>query len=115
MSYLDIGFLDSNAEPLNSNALEQNPAVVISLIENMQHKYLDIESMVLLKETAHNSIGLIRDLVPVAAQLSAAHMRWWIAISDSMRQLNKSLSREDVEKNIIMILKNIQEFDTLGY
>lgn len=115
LSYLDIGFLDSNAEPLNSNALEQNPAVVISLIENMQHKSLDIESMVLLKETAHNSIGLIRDLVPVAAQLSAAHMRWWIAISDSMRQLNKSLSREDVEKNIIMILKNIQEFDTLGY
>lgn len=115
LSYLDIGFLDNHAEPLSSTALEQNPEIISTLIENMEHNALDLESMVLLKETAQNSIGLIRDLVPVAAQLSAAHMRWWIAISDSMRQLNKSTTRHDLEKSTAVLLKNIQEFDALGY
>jgi hypothetical protein len=115
LSYLDIGFLDSHGEPLSSTALEQNPEIIHTLIENMENKSLDLESMVFLKETAQNSIGLIRDLVPVAAQLSAAHMRWWIAISDSMRQLNKSSTRHDLEKSTVLLLKNIQEFDELGY
>jgi hypothetical protein len=115
LSYLDIGFLDSNAEPLSSTALEQNPEIISYLMDKMENNQLDLESMVLLKETAQNSIGLIRDLVPVAAQLSAAHMRWWIAISDSMRQLNKSTTRHEVEKSSALLLKNIQEFDNLGY
>ena len=69
----------------------------------------------LLKETSLNSMSLVRDLVPVAAQLSAAHMRWWIAISDSMRRINNSNNRDDIEKNTALLLKNIQEFDALGY
>ncbi len=115
LSYLDIAFLDSHAEPINSTDLEQNPEIIQSLLNNMSSNELDLESLVLLKETSLNSISLVRDLVPVAAQLSAAHMRWWIAINDSIRRINQSNNRNDIEKNIILLLKNIKEFDMLDY
>ncbi|MFK8012155.1 MAG: hypothetical protein AB8B80_08960 [Marinicellaceae bacterium] len=115
LSYLDIAFLDNNAEPLNSSALEQNPDIINVMLEQMNTQQLDLESMVLLKETSLHSLSLIRDLVPVAAQLSAAHMRWWIAITDSMRRIQNSNNRDDIEKNTTLLLKNMQEFDLLGY
>jgi hypothetical protein len=115
LSYLDIAFLDKNAEPMSSNALEQNPEIIESLIVKLNNNELDLESMVLLKKTSINSILLIRDLVPVAAQLSAAHMRWWIAISDSMRRIKNANSREKLVKHTTFLLKNIQEFDLLEY
>jgi hypothetical protein len=115
LSYLDIAFLDNNAEPLNSNSLEQNPDIIQSMLDKLEKEALDLESMVLLKETSLHSLSLIRDLVPVAAQLSAAHMRWWIAITDSMRRIQNSNSRDEMEKNTVLLLKNVQEFDTLGY
>jgi hypothetical protein len=115
LSYLDIAFLDNNAEPMSSNALEQNPEIIESLIAKLNNNELDLESMVLLKKTSINSILLIRDLVPVAAQLSAAHMRWWIAISDSMRRIKNANSREKLVKHTTLLLKNIQEFDLLEY
>jgi len=115
LSYLDIAFLDNNAEPLNSSSLEENPEIIKSMINKLEQQNLDLDSMVLLKETSLNSMSLVGDLVPVAAQLSAAHMRWWIAISDSMRRINNSNNRDDIEKNTTLLLKNIQEFDALGY
>jgi len=42
-------------------------------------------------------------------------MRWWIAISDSMRRIKDSSSREKLEKHTALLLKNIQEFDYLKY
>lgn len=115
LSYLDIAFLDNNAEPMSSNALERNPEIIESLLAKLNNNELDLESMVLLKKTSINSILLIRDLVPVAAQLSAAHMRWWIAISDSMRRIKNANSREKLVKHTALLLKNIQEFDLLEY
>ncbi|MCF6319586.1 MAG: hypothetical protein L3J83_09985 [Proteobacteria bacterium] len=115
LSYLDIAFLDNNAEPISSAALEQNPKIIESLLEQLETNELDLESMVLLKKTSINSILLIRDLVPVAAQLSAAHMSWWIAISDSMRRIKDSDCREKLEKHTVLLLKNVQEFDNLKY
>ena len=100
---------------MSSNALEQNPEIIESLIAKLNNNELDLESMVLLKKTSINSILLIRDLVPVAAQLSAAHMRWWIAISDSMRRIKNANSREMLVKHTTLLLKNIQEFDLLEY
>jgi len=115
LSYLDIAFLDNNAEPQSSNDLEQNPEIINSLLIKLENNELDLESMVLLKKTSINSILLIRDLVPVAAQLSAAHMSWWIAITDSMRRIKDSNSRENLVKHTTFLLKNIQEFDLLEY
>lgn len=115
ISYLDIGMLDNNAEPIKSHDLEQNPEIITNMIQNLEHKELDLESLVLLKETSKDSIALVRDLVPVAAQLSAAHMRWWIAIGDALRQIKVSDNRADIEKNIDMLLKSLEEFDELGY
>lgn len=115
LSYLDIAFLENNSEPISSSALEQNPEIIELLLKKLEDNELDLESMVLLKKTSINSILLIRDLVPVAAQLSAAHMSWWIAISDSMRRIKDSNNRAKLVKNTRFLLKNIQEFDLLKY
>jgi hypothetical protein len=42
-------------------------------------------------------------------------MRWWIAITDSMRKLANANDRAEIEKSTLLLLKNIQEFDTLEY
>ncbi len=115
LSYLDIGFLDQHAEPMPSVALEKDPRIIGRFIEQLENQELDLESMVYLKKTCIHSIGLVRDLVPVAAQLSANHMRWWIAITDSMRHLADSNDRIQIEKNTLLLLKNVQEFDALEY
>ena len=115
LSYLDIAFLESHAEPISSIELEQNPEIIQRLLTKLEKEDLDLDSMVLLKKTSINSILLIRDLVPVAAQLSAAHMRWWIAITDEMRKIKDSTTRQSLEKHTVMLLKNLQEFDLLKY
>lgn len=115
LSYLDIAFLENYAEPVSSIELEQNPEIIQKLLNKLDKEDLDLESMVLLKKTSINSILLIRDLVPVAAQLSAAHMRWWIAITDEMRKIQGATTRESLEKHTVMLLKNMQEFDLLKY
>jgi hypothetical protein len=58
---------------------------------------------------------MIRDMVPIAAQLSAQHMRWWIAIVNSMRLLSQAQTREGVEQSMYLLLENIAEFDAVNY
>lgn len=115
LSYLDIGFLDQHAEPMPSVVLEKDPKIIGRFIKLIENHELDLDSMVFLKKTCIHSLGLVRDLVPVAAQLSANHMRWWIAITDSMRHLADSNDRVQLEKNTLLLLKNVQEFDALEY
>ena len=54
-------------------------------------------------------------VIPVAAQLSASHKRWWIAVVGSMRQLSRAQTREAVEQSVYVLLENINEFDRLSY
>jgi len=115
LSYLDIGFLGHHAEPMPSVALERDPTILQQFIDKLNGQMLELDSMVFLKQTCLQSLSLVRDLVPVAAQLSAGHMRWWIAITDEMRKLADANDREQVEKHTMLLLKNIQEFDALEY
>lgn len=115
LSYLDIGFLDQHSEPMPSIVLEKDPEIIQRFINQIEQHNLDLECMVFLKKTCMQSLSLVRDLVPVAAQLSAGHMRWWIAITDSMRKLSDAKDRAQIEKSTLLLLKNIQEFDTLEY
>mgnify|MGYP007014102796 CR=1 FL=1 len=115
LSYLDIGFLEDNAEPITSVALENDPTIITQLIEKLEKQALDLESLTLIKKNCMYSLPLVRDLVPVAAQLSASHMRWWIAISDDMRRVGHANDRESIEKHVMLLLKNIQEFDVMSY
>ncbi len=113
LSHLDIAFLAANAEPANTKALESNPQVISSLLTSLQEHELELDPMVQLKQASIEALPLTRDLIPVAAQLSAAHMHWWIAISDAMRQLSLADERALVERSVYQILVNLQEFDDL--
>ena len=57
-------------------------------------EFLEVDSIVSLKKAGIAGLSLAHDLIPVAAQLSAGHMRWWIAIVDSMRQLSEASQRD---------------------
>lgn len=113
LSHLDIAFLAANAEPANTRALEAEPQVIRSLLKSMREHELELDAMVLVKQAAIEGLPLTRDLIPVAAQLSAAHMHWWIAISDAMRQLSMANQRDQVERSAYQILVNLEEFDGL--
>ncbi len=113
LSYLDIAFLNPDAEPSNSRALERDPQVVDRLLANLKEAELDLDSMVALKQLSVQSLSLAHDLIAVAAQLSAGHMRWWIAIVASMRKLSEARDRPQLEQGVYALLLNLQEFDRL--
>lgn len=113
LSYLDIGLLGESAEPADSIALESEPATVSLLRKKHADQELDLESMASLKQVAARNLTTIHDLIPVAAQLSAAHMRWWLAITESVRLITEATDREAVNYSISRFLANLEEFDRL--
>jgi hypothetical protein len=115
LSNLDIAFLSPNAEPTQTRVLEQNLDIVANFMRELQENRLSLNSMTSLKREGIEALSLARDMIPVAAQLSASHMRWWIQIVDSMRQLSRAQTREGVEQSVYMLLENIDEFDRLAY
>ncbi|MET1254071.1 hypothetical protein [Aliikangiella maris] len=115
LSNLDIAFLSPNSEPADSLVLEQDTKVVAHFMRELKDNRLNLRSMVALKQEGIKTLSLAQDMIPVAAQLSAAHMRWWIAIVDNMRQLAKAQTREKIEESVFLLLENIDEFDRLRY
>ncbi len=113
LSKLDIALLPPNAEPARTAVLEQDPMVVRRYLRELKTTQLELDSMLALKRECMDSLGLARDMIPVAAQLSARHMRWWIAVVNSIRQLSQAQSREQVEQAVFLLLENIQEFDNV--
>lgn len=115
LSNLDVAFLSPNAEPTQTIVLEQDLDIVAKFMRELRENRLSLRSMTALKREGIEALSLARDMVPVAAQLSAGHMRWWIQIVDSMRQLSSAKTREGVEQSVYTLLENIDEFDRLAY
>lgn len=115
LSNLDIAFLSPNSEPTETKKLEEDMQIVSQFMDELKNNRLNLRSMTSLKKESIETLSLARDMIPVASQLSAVHMRWWIAIVDSMRQLSKAHTREEVEQTIYLLLENTNEFDRLGY
>lgn len=115
LSHLDIAFLEPDAEPTPSKELETDPKVITRLLDQLAAKHPDLDSLVALKREGDETLSLTRDLVAVAAQLSATHMNWWIAIVDSIRRVAEARDRADMERSLHQMLVNIQEFDRLSY
>lgn len=113
LSKLDIALLPPHAEPTRTALLEQDLMIVTRYLRELKTIRLDLDSMLALKREGIETLGLARDMIPVAAQLSARHMRWWIAIVNSMRQLSQARSREAVEQAVFRLLENIAEFDAV--
>lgn len=115
LSNLDIAFLPPNTEPTPTARLEQDESIVPRFMRELQLLRIELPDMLALKQESIETLSLARDLVPVAAQLSASHMRWWIAVVNSMRKLSTAQSRDEVEHNVYRLLENIREFDRLSF
>lgn len=112
-SLMDIAFLGPHAEPTSSRELETDPRIIDYLIEELDRKHPDLDSLIALKREGLESLSTTRDLVAVAAQISATHMNWWIAIVDSIRRLAEAPDRQGVEHSLHEMLINIREFNRL--
>ena len=113
LSHLDIAMLDQYAEPTNSQLLDHDPQVVATLIVKLSEVQLDLEDMRKIKTAASRNLSTAHDLIPVAAQLSADHMRWWLAIVESVRQLSEAKDAAAVSLAAHRFLANLGEFDEL--
>lgn len=114
LSHLDIALLEENAEPANSQSLDLDPEFVKALFVRLHKNELDLNGMLNLKEAAQRNVSTMHDLIPVAAQLSANHMRWWLAIADSVRRLSESTDKADINFTAQKFLMNLGEFDQLS-
>ncbi len=113
LSYLDIGLLGDTAEPASSRAIEEDSRLVANLILKLADHQLDVDAMARIKSVAQRNLTTIHDLIPVAAQLSAEHIRWWLAITDSVRQLAEATDSAAVAGGLHRFLANLGEFDQL--
>ncbi|MEE4660306.1 MAG: hypothetical protein V2J89_07550 [Halieaceae bacterium] len=113
LSHLDIGLLGDTAEPAPSRALEEDPQLVSHLIMKLADSQLDVDAMARIKAIARRDLTTIHDLIPVAAQLSAEHIRWWLAITDSVRTLAEGTDSSQVAAGLHRFLANLGEFDQL--
>jgi hypothetical protein len=114
LSHLDIALLEDNAEPAKTESLDLDPEFVKALFVKLHKNELDLQSMLSIKEAAKRNFGTMHDLIPVAAQLSANHMRWWLAIAESVRKLSESTDKADVNFMSQKFLMNLGEFDQLS-
>lgn len=113
LSRLDVAFLEAYAEPVSARRLERDPGFVDELVESLQNKHPDLDSLIALRDEAREVLPLVRDLVAVAAQISVMHMNWWVAIVDAIRRISEADDREGLEQALHDMLVNIQEFDRL--
>ena len=115
LSHLDIALLEEHEEPASTPSLDLDPKLVQSLFLKLHQGKLDLNSMFNIKEAAARNISTMHDLIPVAAQLSADHMRWWLAIADSVRRLSDAKDAGDIKFAAESFLKNLGEFDQLSF
>ena len=113
LSHLDIALLGETSEPAGSASLEQDSRLVATLIMKLADSQMDVDAMARLKLVAGRNLTTVHDLIPVAAQLSAKHMRWWLAITDSVRQLSEATDSSGVMGSLHRFLANLGEFDQL--
>jgi len=111
LSHLDVAFLEPDADPAPSHQLETDPRVVDYMLDQLARKHPDLDCLVALKREAGETLSLTRDLVAVAAQLSATHMNWWVAIVDAIRKLHQATDRDQAETALHDLLVNVREFD----
>ena len=113
LSHLDVALLEEFGEPASSQALESDPRIVAKLFKKLNSADMDLENMRQLKEAAARNSTVLRDLIPVAAQLSADHMRWWLSIAESTRHLAEATDSAGVVFASHKLLINLGEFDEL--
>jgi hypothetical protein len=113
ISHIDIGLLGETAEPATSRALEEDPKMIATLIMKLADNPLELDAMARLKSVAQHNLTTIHDLIPVAAQLSAEHIRWWLAITDSVRHIAEATDAAEVGGSLHRFLANLGEFDQL--
>jgi len=113
LSHLDIALLEEYAEPASTQSLDLDPKRVKLLFAKLHNSELDLQSMRNIKEAAARNVSTMHDLIPVAAQLSANHMRWWLAISESVRRLSEATDKAGVDFAAQKFLMNLGEFDQL--
>ena len=114
LSHLDIALLEDNAEPASTQSLDLDPKYVSAIKVKLLNGELDLESMLNIKEAAGRNFSTMHDLIPVAAQLSADHMRWWLAIAESVRRLSEATDKSGVNFAAHKFLTNLGEFDELS-
>ena len=114
LSHMDIALLEENAEPASTQSLELDPKRVKLLFAKLHSSDLDLKSLLNFKEAAARNFSTMHDLIPVAAQLSANHMRWWLAIAESVRHLSEATDKASVNFAAQKFLMNLGEFDQLS-
>jgi len=114
LSHLDIALLEEHAEPTSTQSLDLDPKLVKNLFVKLHKGELDLKGSLNIKEVAARNFGTMHDLIPVAAQLSADHMRWWLAIAESVRRLSEATDKADINFSAQKFLMNLGEFDQLS-
>jgi hypothetical protein len=114
LSHLDIALLGEYADPAPSKSLEHDPQVVASLILKLNEAEMDVESLRDIKSAAGRTLSTVHDLIPVAAQLSANHMRWWLAIAESVNKLSEATDSSAVNFAAHQFLAALGDFDELS-
>jgi hypothetical protein len=114
LSNLDVALLEENADPASNQSVDHDPYFVKAITVKLLNSQLDLDAMLNIKEAAARNVSTAHDLIPVAANLSADHMHWWLAIAESVRLLSEATDKSGINFATQKFLANLAEFDELS-
>jgi hypothetical protein len=102
---------------LNFTPIEDPETLTIShegiemLADNVNSCTINETTVEALHTLSHNEISALESLLPVAAQLSAAHMICWHKILEQVKTLGKTRCKHNVHDITLQLLRDIKAFE----
>jgi hypothetical protein len=112
---INSGIICNSFSPIdNPKELEQSTTGIDKLKLNINNCSISDSSIEALHSLSQHEISSLVNLLPVAAELSPAHMIRWNDILNQVKKLAALQKREDIRQLLLDLLDNIKRFDELG-
>ncbi len=112
---INSGIICNSFSPIdNPKELERSTTGIEKLKININNCTISDSSIEALHSLSQHEISSLVNLLPVAAELSAAHMIRWNDILNQVKKLAALQKREDVRQLLLDLLDNIKRFDELA-
>jgi hypothetical protein len=109
---LNSGIICADYHPIEDvESLNATCKGIDRLLANIKDCNIEESSIASLQKLSDNNFSSLENLLPVAAELSAAHLISWHQILEQVNELGRNQDRDQSDDIIVRLLEAIKEFD----
>lgn len=110
---MNSGIICQSFHPLeNPEELLSSSSGIKKLTDNLNNCAMNESIINSLHQLSNEEISSLENLLPVAAQLSAAHMTCWNNILGHVKKLGRIECKNQMHQTLIELLQDIEHFDS---